>query len=80
MRDNFIKALLELAKKDKDVFLITGDLGFKIFDEYIKNYKNRFLNVGVAEQNMIGIATGMALKGYKVIVYLIVVAHLINFF
>lgn len=69
MRDNFIKALLELAKKDKDVFLITGDLGFKIFDEYIKNYKNRFLNVGVAEQNMIGIATGMALKGYKVIVY-----------
>lgn len=69
MRDNFIKALLELAKKDKDIFLITGDLGFKIFDNYIKNFKSRFLNVGVAEQNMIGIATGMALRNYKVIVY-----------
>lgn len=69
MRDNFIKALLELAKRDKDVFLITGDLGFKIFDDYIEKFKDRFLNVGVAEQNMIGIATGMALKGYKVIVY-----------
>jgi transketolase len=69
MRDNFLKGLFELAKKDKSVFLITGDLGFKIFDQYIENFKDRFLNVGVAEQNMIGVATGMALRGYKVVVY-----------
>ncbi len=69
MRDNFLKGLFELAKKDKSIFLITGDLGFKIFDKYIENFKDRFLNVGVAEQNMIGIATGMALRGYKVVVY-----------
>ena len=47
----------------------TGDLGFKIFDQYIENINDRFLNVGVAEQNMIGVATGMALRGYKVVVY-----------
>ncbi len=69
MRDNFLKGLFELAKKDKNIFLITGDLGFKIFDQYIENFKDRFLNVGVAEQNMIGVATGMALRGYKVVVY-----------
>jgi len=69
MRDNFLKGLFELAKKDKSIFLITGDLGFKIFDKYIENFKDRFLNVGVAEQNMIGVATGMALRGYKVVVY-----------
>lgn len=69
MRDNFLKGLFELAKKDKSIFLITGDLGFKIFDKFIENFKDRFLNVGVAEQNMIGVATGMALRGYKVVVY-----------
>ena len=69
MRDNFLKALLEVTKKDQNTFLITGDLGFKIFDNYIKKFKNRFLNVGVAEQNMIGIASAMSLRGYKVIVY-----------
>tara|TARA_B100000795_G_scaffold269985_1_gene261635 strand:- start:5246 stop:6160 length:915 start_codon:yes stop_codon:yes gene_type:complete len=69
MRDNFLKGLFELAKKDKDIFLITGDLGFKIFDKYIEHFSDRFLNVGVAEQNMIGVATGLALRGYKVIVY-----------
>ena len=69
MRDNFLKALLEVTKKDQNIFLITGDLGFKIFDNYIKKFKNRFLNVGVAEQNMTMIASGMALEGKKVFTY-----------
>jgi len=69
MRDIFIQELENIIKKDKKSILLTGDLGFKIFDKIKKNYKKQFVNIGVAEQNMIGIATGLALDGFKVFVY-----------
>jgi transketolase len=72
MRRAFIKTLLELAQKDKDIYLLTGDLGFSVFEEFKKKFPNRFINCGVAEQNLIGVAAGLALKGKKVFVYSII--------
>ena len=69
MRHSFIKELKKLAQKDPDVFLITGDLGFGVFEEFIDRYPNQFLNAGVAEQNMTMVAAGMALQGKKVYTY-----------
>ncbi len=69
MRDSCIHSLTDLAEKDKKVFLITADLGFGLFDDFVKRCPRQFLNVGIAEQNMIGIATGLALEGRIVFVY-----------
>ncbi len=69
MRDEFVEAFKLLAKKDKNIILLTADLGFGVFDEIENDFPNQFLNVGIAEQNMIGIATGLALEGMKVFVY-----------
>ena len=69
MRDHFIKQLEILAENDPKILLITADLGFGVFNEYRKKFPDQFLNVGVAEQNMTGIATGMALEGYNVFTY-----------
>lgn len=69
MRTEFIKKLEELAGKNPDLFLITGDLGFGVLDRFAANHPRQYLNVGVAEQNMIGIAVGMALEGRRVFVY-----------
>ena len=49
--------------------LITGDLGFGVLDEYQRRFPNQFINAGVAEQNMTGIATGLALEGHIVFTY-----------
>ena len=72
MRTAFIKTLIELAKKDKDIYLLTGDLGFSVFEEFKQRFPNRFVDCGVAEQNMIGVAAGLALSGKKVVVYSII--------
>jgi len=69
MRDAFLNTLIELADADSDVMLLTGDLGFGVFEKFQQNYRKQYLNVGVAEQNMIGLATGMALEGKKVFTY-----------
>lgn len=69
MRDAFIKKLEEICKSNKNIFLLTGDLGFKLFDSFREKYPDRFLNVGIAEPNMIGIAAGLALSGKKVYCY-----------
>jgi transketolase len=69
MRTAFMKALRKLAEKDCDVMLLTGDLGFSVFEEFESDFPQQFINVGVAEQNMIGIASGLALEGKKVFVY-----------
>ena len=49
--------------------IITGDLGFSVFDEFRRNFPDRFINAGVAEQNMTGIATGLAIEGRIVFTY-----------
>lgn len=69
MRIAFIETLTEIAEKDPNVFLITGDLGFSVFENFVERFPKQFLNVGVAEQNMIGVAAGLALTGKKVFVY-----------
>ena len=63
MRDIFIKTLSELCKKDPNIILLTGDLGFGVLDNFKTQFPKNFINVGVAEQNMTGIATGLALEG-----------------
>lgn len=72
MRNAVIKKIIDYAREDERVFLITGDAGFGVLDEYKKSFPDRFLNLGVAEQNMIGFASGLALAGYKVFIYNIV--------
>ncbi len=69
MRDSFLKKLTHLAKSDKNVTLITADLGYGVFEKFEKNFPKQYLNVGVAEQAMTGIATGLALEGKKVFTY-----------
>ncbi|MCA9080761.1 MAG: hypothetical protein KDA58_09395 [Planctomycetaceae bacterium] len=69
MRDVFIARLCELAQADPRIMLITGDLGFRVLDEYMDRFPKQFLNAGVAEQNMTALATGMALEGHIVFTY-----------
>ena len=69
MRDIFTDQLIQEVKKDPSVLLITADLGFGSFDEISNDYPDNFLNVGVAEQNMIGVASGMAMLGRKPFCY-----------
>lgn len=65
MRAHFVQTLLELAKQDKRLILMTGDLGFSIFEEFQKECPQQFFNAGVAEQNMTGLAAGMAIEGFS---------------
>jgi transketolase len=69
MRKGFIAALTELASRDKRIMLLTGDLGFMLMDPFAGEFPERFVNVGVAEQNMVGIATGLAEAGMIPFVY-----------
>lgn len=72
MRNAFINTLTKLAEKDKNIYLLTGDLGFSVFENFAEKFPNRFINCGVAEQNMMGLAAGLALSGKKVYVYSII--------
>tara|TARA_B100000787_G_C16193111_1_gene298800 strand:- start:1385 stop:2314 length:930 start_codon:yes stop_codon:yes gene_type:complete len=69
MRFVFVEELIKFAKKNKNVHLVTSDLGYRAFEKFVKIYPKRFLNVGVSENNMIGVAAGMAMNGKKVFVY-----------
>ena len=69
MRDAFVETLLEEAKKDKDIILITGDLGFGVLDKFQRELPNQFINSGVNEQAMMGMAAGIASTGKRVFVY-----------
>lgn len=69
MRDAFINALTDLAENDKDIVLLTGDLGFGVFEEFEARFPGQYFNVGIAEQNMMGLAAGLSLEGKKVVAY-----------
>ena len=69
MRFVFVKELIKYTKKNRNVYLITSDLGYRAFEEFSKLFPKKFINVGVSENNMIGIAAGMAANGKKVFVY-----------
>ena len=67
MRTTFINTLNELAAEDQRINLFVGDLGFNVVNEFAADYPDRFLNAGVSEQNMTGMAAGMALAGDTVV-------------
>ncbi len=69
MRDTVVKTLIELGKQDKNIELITGDLGFGVLKSFWETLPDQFVNAGIAEQNMTGVAAGMALEGKKVFTY-----------
>lgn len=69
MRDTFVKTLIGLAEKDKDIELITGDLGFGVLKPFWEKLPDQFTNAGIAEQNMTTVAAGMALEGKTVFTY-----------
>ena len=69
MRNVFASILLEEAKKNRNVELITGDLGSGVLDNFINELPNQFINAGIAEQNMTGVAAGMAKEGKTVFTY-----------
>jgi len=63
VRATFARILSELAEKDDRIVLLTGDLGFTVLEPFRDKFPKRFFNMGVAEQNMVGVATGMAEAG-----------------
>ncbi len=69
MRDAFTAALHKLAGNDPNLFLITGDLGFGVLKPYWETYPHQFINAGISEQAMTGMAAGMALSGKTVFTY-----------
>jgi transketolase len=69
MRDAFSNALVALAKADPNVLLLTGDHGYALFDAFRRECPNQYINAGIAEQNMVGMAAGLARAGFRPFVY-----------
>lgn len=69
MRDTFVKTLVDLAKENKNIELVTGDLGFGVLKPFWETVPDQFTNAGIAEQNMTTVAAGMALEGKTVFTY-----------
>lgn len=69
MRNHVINDITALAQNDERILLLTGDLGFGVLEEYSCKYPDRYINCGIAEQNMASIAAGLALEGNLVFVY-----------
>lgn len=69
MRTNFINQLIEETRYNDKIFLLVGDLGYHVIEPFAEEFPDRFLNVGIAEQNMAGIAAGLAMTGYNVYFY-----------
>ncbi|MEG1582058.1 MAG: transketolase C-terminal domain-containing protein [Clostridia bacterium] len=69
MRDTFVNCLVEYASTHDNLILLTGDLGYGALEPFIERFPNRFFNCGIAEQNMMGVASGLALEGKKVVIY-----------
>lgn len=69
MRRDFVKQILIEMENNKDIVFLTADLGFNALEEIKKRFPERLINVGIAEQHMIGMAAGLALEGKKVIAY-----------
>jgi transketolase len=69
MRNAFSKALVQAAKLDNRIILLTGDHGYSLFDEFRHTCPEQYINAGVAEQNMVGVAAGLAKAGFLPVVY-----------
>jgi len=71
MRDTFLTSLYEKMKTDKSIFFVAADFGAPILDKIREDYPDRFINVGIAEQNLVNVSTGLALEGFTVYAYAI---------
>ena len=71
MRRRFGKIISQLAEKDEKIYVIVGDIGYRVFDEFRDKFPNRFINMGICEQSIISVTSGMALEGLKPWVYTI---------
>ncbi|MFH1037512.1 MAG: transketolase C-terminal domain-containing protein [PVC group bacterium] len=71
MRQAFINTLMKLAERDESIYLLTGDAGFTILEEFRERFPGRYYNIGIAEAAMIGVAAGLAMSGKTVFVYTI---------
>ena len=69
MRTSFVNQLLDEARRNEKIFLLVGDLGYHVVEPFAQEFPDRFINVGIAEQNMAGIAAGLAMTGYNVYIY-----------
>ena len=69
MRNAFIQRLIAAADSSEKIVLVVGDLGYGVIEEFAKRFPRRFFNAGVAEQNMMGMAAGLASEGFHVFVY-----------
>lgn len=69
MRTTFINELILLARENPKIFLVVGDLGFSVIEPFAEEFPDRYLNAGVAEQNMTTVAAGLASEGYHVFTY-----------
>lgn len=72
MRNAFVNSLLIEAERDSRIFLLVGDIGFGVFEEFKASYPSRYLNVGIAEQGAIGLVSGLAKEGFVPIFYTII--------
>lgn len=71
MRRTFGRLIAELADEDDRIYVISGDIGYRVFDDFRDRHPQRFINIGICEQSMIGVAAGMALEGIMPWVYTI---------
>ena len=71
MRRRLGKIISELADKDEKIYIIVADIGYRVFDEFREKHPDRFINMGICEQSIIGVSAGMALEGLKPWVYTI---------
>ena len=69
MRNHLINKITEFAGQNENIMLITADLGFSVIEKFKERFPNRYINVGIAEQNMATVAAGLALEGNKVFIY-----------
>ena len=71
MRNRFGKIISKLADENDKIVVLVGDIGYRVFDDFRDKYPERFINMGICEQSMIGAAAGMALEGLQPWVYTI---------
>src|SRR6266403_2126491 len=69
MRNNFIATLADMAAENPKIWLLSGDLGYSVLEPFAARFPGRYVNMGVAEQNMAGVAAGIALSGNTVFIY-----------
>ena len=71
MRDTLLQSIYELMLQDSEIFFVSADFGSPVIDKIRADKPHRFINVGIAEQNLINVSAGLALEGFKVFAYAI---------